>query len=101
MSAPPTTRGEPITDRRQLVAYLESGCKPAQDWRIGTEHEKFAYRVSDNRPLPYDGPDGIGELLKRLCLFEGRQIFSLEVLDQRELLQERVDEDARPTRLRR
>ncbi|MBP2294834.1 glutamate--cysteine ligase [Azospirillum rugosum] len=69
MSAPPKTRGEPITDRRQLVAYMESGSKPAQDWRIGTEHEKFAYRVSDNRPLPYDGPDGIGELLKRLQRF--------------------------------
>ena len=66
MSAPPKTRGEPITDRRQLVAYLESGCKPAADWRIGTEHEKFAYRVSDLRPLSYDGPDGIRELLTRL-----------------------------------
>ncbi|ALG69661.1 glutamate--cysteine ligase [Azospirillum thiophilum] len=69
MSAPPTTRGEPITDRRQLVAYLESGCKPAPDWRIGTEHEKFAYRTSDLRPLPYDGPDGIRELLTRMTRF--------------------------------
>ncbi|WP_434617947.1 glutamate--cysteine ligase [Azospirillum sp. B2RO_4] len=69
MSAPPTTRGEPITDRRQLAAYLESGCKPAPDWRIGTEHEKFAYRTSDLRPLPYDGPDGIRELLTRMTRF--------------------------------
>ncbi|AWK86537.1 glutamate--cysteine ligase [Azospirillum thermophilum] len=69
MSAPPKSRGEPITDRRQLVAYLESGCKPAADWRIGTEHEKFAYRTSDLRPLPYEGPDGIGELLKRLTRY--------------------------------
>jgi len=69
MSAPPTTRGTPITDRRELVAYLESGGKPASEWRIGTEHEKFAYRQSDLRPLPYDGPDGIGELLTRLQRF--------------------------------
>ncbi|MGQ9371053.1 glutamate--cysteine ligase [Azospirillum sp. A39] len=69
MSAPPKTQGEPITDRRQLVAYLESGCKPADDWRIGTEHEKFAYRLSDLRPLPYEGPDGIGELLTRMQRF--------------------------------
>ena len=69
MSAPPKTRGEPITDRRQLVAYLESGGKPTSDWRIGTEHEKFAYRLSDLKPLPYDGPDGIGELLTRLQRF--------------------------------
>lgn len=69
MSAPPKTRGEPITDRRQLVAYLESGSKPESDWRIGTEHEKFAYRLSDLKPLPYEGPDGIGELLTRLQRF--------------------------------
>ena len=37
----------PITDRRQLVAYLEAGCKPPHRWRIGTEHEKFAYRLDD------------------------------------------------------
>lgn len=69
MSAPPTSKGEPITDRRQLAAYLESGCKPESDWRIGTEHEKFAYRLSDLRPLPYDGPDGVGALLQGLTRF--------------------------------
>ena len=69
MSAPPTTRGAPITSRNELVAYLESGNKPASEWRIGTEHEKFAYRQSDLRPLPYDGADGIGELLTRLQRF--------------------------------
>lgn len=66
MSAPPTKRGEPITDYRQLAAYLESGSKPIEDWRIGTEHEKFAYRLSDLRTLPYEGDDGIRELLTRL-----------------------------------
>src|SRR3712207_80435 len=69
MSAPPKTRGEPITDRRQLIAYLEQGCKPESEWRIGTEHEKFAYRQSDLRPLPYEGPDGIGTLLNGLVRF--------------------------------
>ena len=42
MSAPPTAAGAPITDARQLTAWFEAGCKPADDWRIGTEHEKFA-----------------------------------------------------------
>lgn len=64
MSAPPKTRGEPVTDPRQLAAHLESGNKPSADWRIGTEHEKFAYRVSDLRPLPYEGADGIGAVLE-------------------------------------
>ncbi len=69
MSAPPTSPGAPITDPRQLAAWFEAGCKPVEDWRIGTEHEKFAFRLSDLRPLPYEGPDGIGALLQGLTRF--------------------------------
>ncbi|HSK39127.1 MAG TPA: glutamate--cysteine ligase [Arenibaculum sp.] len=69
MSAPPKSSHEPVTDHRQLASYVEQGCKPADQWRIGTEHEKFAFRLSDLRPLPYDGPDGIGELLNRMTRF--------------------------------
>ncbi|MCG8360833.1 MAG: glutamate--cysteine ligase [Kiloniellales bacterium] len=63
MSAPPQGKGEPITDKSQLVAYVEAGCKPPEDWRIGTEHEKIGYRWGDYRPLPYEGEQGIGALL--------------------------------------
>jgi glutamate--cysteine ligase len=52
MSAPPQSKGTPIADKRQLVTYLASGCKPPEAWRIGTEHEKFAYTREDLRPLP-------------------------------------------------
>jgi glutamate--cysteine ligase len=69
MSAPPSQKGAPIEDRRQLVEYVASGSKPASEWRIGTEHEKFAYRKSDLRPLPYDGPDGIRAMLLGMTRF--------------------------------
>jgi len=69
MSAPPTTTGEPITDKRQLVEYLAAGSKPPAAWRIGTEHEKFVFRRSDLRRVPYDGPDGIRALLEGLTRF--------------------------------
>jgi glutamate--cysteine ligase len=55
MAAPPSTPGTPITDRRQLVEYLESGCKPPDRWRIGTEHEKFVFQLGSLRPAPYNG----------------------------------------------
>ncbi|MBI3453307.1 MAG: glutamate--cysteine ligase [Rhodospirillales bacterium] len=55
MSAPPTSRGAPIAHRRQLVEYLASGSRPRDMWRIGTEHEKFCFRLDNLRPLPYDG----------------------------------------------
>jgi glutamate--cysteine ligase len=69
MSAPPTTTGEPITDKRQLVEYLAAGSKPPEAWRIGTEHEKFVFRRSDLRRVPYEGPDGIRALLDGLTRF--------------------------------
>ena len=52
-----------IDDKTELIRHLESGCKPPEDWRIGTEHEKFPYRLNDLRPLPYEGDVGIRMLL--------------------------------------
>ena len=54
---------EPITSRDDLVAYLEAGCKPEADFRIGTEHEKFGFTLDDHKPIPYDGPSGVGAIL--------------------------------------
>src|SRR3546814_14883444 len=63
MSAPPQSQGDVIADKAQLVEYLEAGCKPADAWRIGTEHEKFCYGLDDFRPLPYAGERSIRALL--------------------------------------
>ena len=69
MSRPPDSEGEPIEDKSQLIEDLESGCTPRENWRIGTEHEKFPFRLSDHKRLPYEGPDGISEILSRLTRF--------------------------------
>ncbi len=69
MSAPLSPAAAPITDKRQLIEDLARGCKPPEAWRIGTEHEKFAYRLSDLAPLPYEGEQGIGAVLARLQEF--------------------------------
>jgi glutamate--cysteine ligase len=66
MAGTPTARGDFITDKRQMIDYLASGNKPREAWRIGTEHEKFAFSRKDFRPLPYDGPAGIRALLEGL-----------------------------------
>ncbi len=44
-----------IESKSQLVEWFEKGCKPASDWRIGVEHEKFGFRWGDFAPLPFDG----------------------------------------------
>ena len=69
MTTTPSSPGAPITDKRQLVEYLESGCKPPSAWRVGTEHEKFVFRRSDLRRIPYDGPDGIAMVLREMTRF--------------------------------
>ncbi|WGH79513.1 glutamate--cysteine ligase [Jannaschia ovalis] len=62
----PQSGGGPITDHAQLAGYLESGCKPKADWRIGTEHEKFGYNAETLAPLPYEGPCSIRAMLEGL-----------------------------------
>ncbi|MEO7917091.1 MAG: glutamate--cysteine ligase [Dokdonella sp.] len=69
MSGPSNVKDEPIRDRDQLVAYLAGGARPAEDWRIGTEHEKFGFQLDDLRPPTWDGPRGIGALLQGLTRF--------------------------------
>ena len=47
----PQQGGAPIESHADLAAYLEAGCKPPEDWRIGTEHEKFGYCKDTLKPL--------------------------------------------------
>jgi glutamate--cysteine ligase len=54
----------PIETREELVAWLEKGCKPKSQFRVGTEHEKFAFTVDDHRPVPYAGRRSIRSLLE-------------------------------------
>ncbi len=62
----PQSGGGPIESFDQLAAMLESGCKPAQDWRIGTEHEKFGWLTDSRTPLPYAGDRSISALFAGL-----------------------------------
>ena len=69
MSGPSAINDTLITDHRQLVEVMASGEKPRADWRIGTEHEKFGFRLDDLRPPEFDGERGIEALLKGLARF--------------------------------
>jgi glutamate--cysteine ligase len=58
MSNPGDADSTPITSIRQLADYIAAGCKPREQFRIGTEHEKFGFRVPDLTPPPYLAADG-------------------------------------------
>jgi len=55
-----------VTTRAELAAHLAAGGKPASDWRIGTEHEKFVFCRTSLRPLPYEGEKSIRSILEAL-----------------------------------
>jgi glutamate--cysteine ligase len=69
MSSPSSVVESPITQRQTLVDYLAAGGRARPDWRIGTEHEKFGFRLDDLRPPSFDGERGIEALLKGLTRF--------------------------------
>src|SRR5256885_14267929 len=61
----------PIETRDELVAWFAEGCKSKADYRIGTEHEKFAFTVEGHRPVPYEGRRSIRALLEGMQLLLG------------------------------
>ena len=60
---------QPIESREDLLRVFEEGCKPKERWRIGTEHEKFVYRLNDHAAPGYDETGGIRDLLQGLTRF--------------------------------
>jgi glutamate--cysteine ligase len=54
----------PIEGRADLVDWIAQGVKPKSRFRIGTEHEKFAFTLEGHRPVPYEGQRGIRALLE-------------------------------------
>jgi glutamate--cysteine ligase len=63
-----------IEHRDQLVQSFAKGEKPIDRWRIGTEHEKFVYSLSDHHAPSYDEPGGIHDLLMALNDYGWRPI---------------------------
>jgi glutamate--cysteine ligase len=59
----------PIESKADLIAPMAAGEKPKTRWRIGTEHEKFVYRLSDHGAPSYDEPGGIRDLLMALTRY--------------------------------
>mgnify|MGYP001264003490 CR=1 FL=1 len=56
-----------ITSKEQLLEWFKLGNKVKRNWRVGTEHEKFAYNYSKEKnsfyPLDYKSSNGIEKFL--------------------------------------
>jgi len=58
---------ELVEKKEDLIRYFEEGGKPREQWRVGTEYEKVAVRTSDAHAMPYSGPGGVEQLLRRMA----------------------------------
>jgi glutamate--cysteine ligase len=83
-----SNRNDPVIEHRdQLVAPMAAGEKPAERWRIGTEHEKFVYCRKDRHAPSYEEPGGIRDLLDSLTEYgwepieEGGKVIALKGSD--------------------
>ena len=63
-----------IESRQDLLSVFAGGEKPRERWRIGTEHEKFVYRLDDHRAPSWEEPGGIRDLLTGLTDFGWRPV---------------------------
>ncbi|MGB1360947.1 MAG: glutamate--cysteine ligase [Alphaproteobacteria bacterium] len=57
---------ETITNKQQLIDYFYNACKPKEQWRIGTEHEKFLFNKETKKRLTYDGDCSIKTILEKM-----------------------------------
>ncbi|RED46153.1 glutamate--cysteine ligase [Aestuariispira insulae] len=85
MAAASSKDQELITSKDQLIHSLAKGCKPKDQWRIGTEHEKFVYDLNNHKRLPYFDTPGIKALLEAIGegagwepVMEGEHIIALK-----------------------
>lgn len=76
---------EPLIEKwDDLAEWLAAGSKPKDEWRIGTEHEKFGFYTDTLKPVPYEGERGVGALLRSFAerfhwkpIMEGDNIIGL------------------------
>jgi glutamate--cysteine ligase len=74
-----------VRSRDDLIGWIAAGAKPRNDWRIGTEHEKFVFRTDTLTPVPYAGERSIRALMEALIarfgwepVLEGDRIIALK-----------------------
>lgn len=63
----------PVNSKEQLVEWFKLGNKVKKEWRVGTEHEKFAYNYSKDKklfhPADYSNINGIENFLNEISNF--------------------------------
>lgn len=67
-----------IKHKRQLIEYFQQGCKPPEEWGIGTENEKFLFHKSNFTRVGFSRNPGISDILVQMQQEGWRPIFEGE-----------------------
>tara|TARA_B100000686_G_scaffold348353_1_gene439203 strand:- start:4823 stop:6157 length:1335 start_codon:yes stop_codon:yes gene_type:complete len=60
--------------KNDLIDWFEKGSKNEKEYKIGTEHEKFVYKLSNLEPVTYNEKSGIRNILKSLIRFGWKEV---------------------------
>ena len=52
-------------EKQDLLKWFADGAKPRENWKIGTEHEKFVFHIDNLERVGYFGKSGISDLLNK------------------------------------
>ncbi len=66
-----TGNDKPIGSYDDLLSLFHESVKPASEFRIGAEMEKFGVFAPGGRPLPYEGDGGVLALMNELASSNG------------------------------
>ena len=58
------TEPQPISSKAELVQLLRDAERPTGPLLLGLEHERLMFPRAGFAPVPYEGPNGIGQLLQ-------------------------------------
>ncbi len=67
--------GAIIETKADMIGLFERGEKPRASWRIGTEHEKFVFRLADHKQPSWEEPNGIRDLLMAFGRYGWEPVF--------------------------
>ena len=56
----------PISGIDDLLEPFHRACKPASEFRVGTEAEKFGWLTDTREPMPFSGARGVQSVLQKL-----------------------------------
>ena len=63
-----------VLKKDDLINWFEEGCKPKELFRIGTEHEKFVYKIDSLKPVSYEEESGIRNILMKLVSYGWEEV---------------------------